>query len=525
MTVNEQFRTQRQHLAGLLLVLLFVFLACSPNLRSTNIDDLDSAHHILDSYFFYDLAHNPPHGHFAAYVTNYHKQDPALGFLFWPPLFPAVAGMLCLVLGAHVLTVRLAILLFGAIFGVSFYEILRREVGWLMAAAATCAAISAPGVFWSYNQIMLELPTLAVMCVAVLAVRHMVDRAETPTSYPRAIGTAAICAAVIYAKQPAWFLYPCLLLMALQSPGLRRKRETYVALAAWAIFCVPLALFTLKFGHANLAQSVGSNTQLIMPTYKSVPRWSLAAWTFYPRYAFSLLNPLVALLGLAGLVLCVRRDFRRSHLLWLSWFVLFFVTFSFYDNRVSRHATFWWPAWVALAAAFLSWVGHRLNPKIARLLPLLLVLPIAWQLPADFHQDYSDFHDERPIIASLYAGRDPGNVLLFGSDKQTFIALIREFDVNRRDVAVRGERLLDGGADLGKICQSYRTREVLVELGPDDSLQRHPEFEPLESSPQFVRETSTTYPRRGKPMQVFVYRYTGPIDSKMAEIPLSDKLL
>ena len=514
-----------QDFLALALVLIMVLVVALPNLRSGNIDDLDSAHHILDSYFFYDLLHDRPHTNVAGYVLAYHKQYPALGFLFWPPLFPLVAGLVCMVTGPDLISVRLAILFFGAVFGVCFYLILRREVGRWMAAAAACATIGAPGVFWSFNQVMLELPTLAVMCVAVLAVRHMVDRAAAPPSYARAAGTAAVCAGVIYTKQPAWFVYPALLILVLQNPLMRRKRETYAAFAAMVVFCVPLALFTLKFGHANLAQSVGSNTQLIMPTYHSVSRWSLQAWSYYPRYAWSLLNPLVVLLAVGGLVLCVRRDFRRAHLLWLLWFAFFYVTFSFYDNRVSRHATFWWPAWVALAAGFLHWARARINPRFASVLPVLLVLPIAWQLPREMRTDYSDFRGERPIVAAMYAGHDPGNVLLFGPDKQTFIALIREYDVHRKDAAVRGERLVQQDADLQDVCRRYRAAEVLVELPPGDNLDKHPELSQLATSPQFLREQESTYLRRGNVMTVLVFAYTGPKDAKMADIPLSDKLL
>src|SRR5947209_5089130 len=148
---SQHPKARVQEIAGLAIVLLLVVVACLPNLRSTNIDDLDSAHHILDSYFFYDLLHDHPHSHVAAYAMAYHKQYPALGFLFWPPLFPAIGGLLCLIFGPNVLTIRLAILFFGATFAVSFYAILRRELGKWFAVAAACAAIGAPGVFWSFN--------------------------------------------------------------------------------------------------------------------------------------------------------------------------------------------------------------------------------------------------------------------------------------------------------------------------------------------------------------------------------------
>lgn len=504
---------------------LLVLVVSLPNLRSGNIDDLDSAHHLMDGYFFYDLLHGHLHGNPMHSALAYHKQYPALGFLFWPPLVPFVLGLFDLVLGPHVLTARVCWLCFGLIFAGSFYELLRREVGQWMALAAACSLVTLPGIFWSFNQVMLELPTLMFMMLAVLAVRWMADRAEAPTSYGRAALVAAACAAVIYAKQPAWFLYPALLLVVFSNPLLRRKRETYVGMGLIALFCIPLVIYTLKFGHADLAQSVGNNTQLIMPTYHSTARWSFAAWSFYPKFAWRLLNPIVLLLGLGGIVLAFNRNFRQRHLLWVAWLVFFYLTFSFYDNRLARHATFWCPAWVALAAACLEWFVRRMSAPGMRLAPVVLVLPILWQLPQDLRGRYSDFRDERPIIAGLYANQqDPGNVLLYGPDKQTFVALIREYDTQRRDTAIRGERLLKDDT-IADVCRRYRVGEVVLEFAPGDGIAEHPELQGLHDSSVFQPEFDRSYDRRGQQMTVLGFRYTGPKDATMAPIPLSNDLL
>jgi hypothetical protein len=509
---------------ALLILAVLVLVVSLPNLRSGNIDDLDSAHHLMDGYFFYDLLHGHLHGNPMHSVIAYHKQYPALGFLFWPPLVPFVLGLFDVIMGPHVLTARLCWLFFALVFVGGFYVILRREVGRWIALAAACSLVTLPGMFWSFNQVMLELPTLAFMMLAVLAVRWMMDRASAPDSYGRAVLVAAVCAAVVYAKQPAWFLYPALLAVVLAHPVLRRKREAYVAMVLMAVFCVPLALYMLKFGHADLAQSLGNNAQLNLK-YVSIPRWSFAAWAFYPKLAWTLLNPVVLVLGLGGLVLGFTREFRRRHLLWLAWLCLFYVTFSYYDNRLARHATFWWPAWVALAASCVAWLMRRIPGRAMQFAPLVLLVPMVWQVPQGLRANYSDFRDERPIVASLYAeGRDPGNILLYGKDKQTFIALIREYDTARRDWAVRSERLLVQQSIAGA-CRRYRIGEVVVELAPGDSLSAHPELLPLQSAKEFQPEFDGSYDRRGQRMTVLGFRYTGPIDEKMADIPLSNELL
>jgi len=518
-------RISRRDGLAVVVILLIVLCASLPNLRSGDIDELDAAHHIMDGYFFYDLFHDLPRHHLQQYALDYYKQYPALGFVFWPPLFPFVLGAFDTLFGPHVLTARLCILFFGEVFALAFYFILRRTCPLSLSLAAIAATVFAPGIFWSFNEVMLELPTLAVMCLAVLAFLHMIDRADSPTGTGRALLCAIACAAVIYAKQPAWFLYPALLTVALVHRRIFRKPEPWIAMAAIAVFCIPLVVFTLKFGHADLAQSVGNNTKLIMPTYQALPRWSVAAWSFYPRLAWPLLGPVVVLLACGALVLAVfRRDFLRAHILWVAWFLFAYVTFSYYDNRFARHSTFWWPAWIALAAACLNFAAKLAPPLAARALPLVLLLPLPWLVRKDRSQDYTDLRQQRHTVAGLYAHSDPGNILLIGAYKQAFVALIREYDAGRKDHVVRGDTLLQEGEDLNGICRRYRIGVVLFAPPQGDGLPLRPELLALTASPAFQPLEDTSYLHRDEQHKVLAFRYTGPVDAKMADLPLSDRL-
>src|ERR1039458_2066824 len=118
MSLGAYFRSRlgTWNMLGLALILAFVCLISQPSLLSPDIDDLDSAHHLMDGYFFRDLIIDHPVSHLPTYALNYYKQYPALGFIFWPPLFPFVLGLFCLVGGPHVLTARMCIAFFGLIF-------------------------------------------------------------------------------------------------------------------------------------------------------------------------------------------------------------------------------------------------------------------------------------------------------------------------------------------------------------------------------------------------------------------------
>jgi hypothetical protein len=531
--IAEQPREQATRPAGWLtrrdwiaiLVLLLVTLVVSlPSLRCTGIDDLDSAHHLMDGYFFHDIIHDHPDSHLQQYVTSYYKQYPALGFIYWPPFFPFVLGLFDLVFGPHLLTARLCLLFFGAVFAVGFYAMLRRSLPLWLSLTATVAAVTVPGMVWSFNKIMLELPTLAVMCLAVLAFYHVMDHREDDTSVGRGLLCGVACAAVIYTKQPAWFLYPALLVEALRHRRIFRKPEAWIVVGSMVILCLPLVLFMMKFGHADLAESVGNNIKFM--GHSTLPRRSIASWVFYPDLGWSLLNPVVWILTCGALVLAfLRPAFRRRNALWLAWFVFFYLTFSFYGNKDARYATFWWPAWIALAAACLDRLLLKLPRQYRVYLPLLFLLPVPLQLAHSWHQDYTDYRGEHPLVADLFANGSPGNVLVFGTDKQTFVALIREDDPSRQVHVLRGDSLLSDGLSVADMCREYRIRTILVELPPLSTLAQYPGLQNLSAGPQLSPLPDGEFRRRGVPIQVIEFRYTGPIDPVMADVPLSGRLL
>ncbi|MBW4027402.1 glycosyltransferase family 39 protein [Acidipila rosea] len=524
--INDGKRSLWADAISILLLILLAWFVARPSLHRLDVDGLDSAHHLMDGYFFYDLFHDRPTTHLEQYVFNYYKQYPALGFVFWPPLFPFILGIFCLGGGAHVLTARVCLLFFGALFGSCFYLTLRRYFSPPLALAAACSALAVPGISWSLNQVMLELPTLAMICVAILAYQEFVDKLATPSSAVRAALCGAAFAAVVYTKQPGYFIYGAFLFdFLLLHRRYLRKPETWMLVASTALFCIPLLLFTLKFGHADLAQSVGSNTQLILGSqWHGIPRWSLAAWTYYPRLAPSSLNLVVVGLSLCALLLGIaKRRFLVANALWFGWFLLAYVTFSYYDNRLPRHSTFWWPAWVALAAAALQFFSSRLPKSAAAALPLLLLLPLPYDLAKTYHRNYTDFLDERPPVNQMFSGGSPGNVLLFGKDKQVFISLIREDDIERRVHVIRGDDLIAGGKTIDDLCRSYRIGTVMIEVPANTPLSSA--LDSLRSNSQFVPERMSVITRAHQPYQIVVYRYTGPIAAQLADVPLSSRLM
>jgi len=513
------------NLLALVMIVACVILVSLPTLRSPDIDDLDSAHHLVDGYFFRDLIVDHPVSHLEAYALGYYKQYPAMGFIFWPPFFSLVLGLFCLVGGAHVLTARICLLFFGIVFSWSLYAILRRRFSIWLSLCATVAAIVMPGLAWDFNQLMLEMPTLAMMCLATLAYLHVVDHLEEKSSIGRGLLCACCCAAVIYTKQPAWFLYPAIGIdFLLLHRRFVTKLEVLVTVVTTFLLCLPLVAFTLTYGRADLSQAVIQDPRLKAALNNHyLPRWSIEAWTFYPNYALSLVNPTILLLVVGAIVLAfLSYRFRRDYTLWLAWFVLGYLTLSYYDNRRPRFAAFWWPSLIVLAAGFMCVLMERAPRKWAWTLPVLLLLPVPFQLRENFQTAYTDYVGVQPPIDELFSLGNPGNVLAFGYDKQVFVAIIREHDVNRQVHIVRGERLLATGATMADVCKRYRIQTVLIELTPTDSMD---EYKELSNTSLFKPIEKSSFLRRGITMPVLGYRYLGPTDATMADIPLSKDLL
>ncbi len=505
--------------AALLGVALLVVAASMRGLLSGEMDTPDSSMHLLDGYFFYDLFRDHPHAHLAHYALHYYKQYPALGFVFWPPLFSIVLGVFFLVTGPGMVSARLCLVCFGLVFGLSLYAILRRRLPPFLAFCAAAAAVTMPGMTRSLNQLLLELPAVAVMCLAVASYYFMVDRMAAQKSIVRPLLCGAACAAVIYTKQPGWFLYPALALDVLVlRRQLLRRRELWIATVALTVLCLPLAAFTLTYGHANLAQSIGSNTRSIMSSYQAIPRTSAAAWLFYPRLAASSLNPLVLVFAFAALVLAIaRRRFFAGNVLWFSWFVLAYLSLSFYDNRQARLAAFWWPAWVALAAAAVQVGIEHLPRGKAWLLPALLLLPIPAELWTAWHTEYAEFRGEGPVVAHLFAAGRPGNILLLGEYKQVSTALIRENDPDRVVQVIRGDKLLASGESLDSMCRRYKIGTVLIESAQTSAA-------PLshDEGGDLTPLASDLFSKGGVVYRASSYRYTGPVEGTMADVPLGD---
>ena len=151
-----------------LIVLVFSLLMSFDGLSSLLITGLDPAHNILDGIFFRDFLLDFPVTQPKEYVYDYYRQYPALGFLFWPPFFPFVEGIVMLIAGVNLFSAHIAIVVFSIVWGLSFYYIARMSLTFSASIAGVIFTMSAPIMFPFYNQVMREVPVVAMMSLTLL---------------------------------------------------------------------------------------------------------------------------------------------------------------------------------------------------------------------------------------------------------------------------------------------------------------------------------------------------------------------
>lgn len=533
-----------------------------PGLMHERITGLDQAHHITSSLFFHDVFADCPLTNPLWYVYDYYRQYPALGFIFWPPLFHAAAGAVMTVVGPGVFAARLTLALFTALLAGCFYLCVRRCAPPLIAVLATGVMLSVPLMVELENSVMLEIPMAAMVCLTLVAYFRLIERGGW-SGWGEVLLAAGLCAAIVHTKQPGVFLLPALLLdLAWNHRSLLRDRRTWVMIGLVVLWCLPLALFTLKFGRVNLAQSFGNQGNIYVAEHHVAERWSIAGWTYYLREVTDQVNLLLCLMALAGGVAIVRKaELRRRHGIWGVYILCWYLLFTLFDNKQPRFISAVIPAVVALATVWLcSWhpgVECRGRPGwfrslLRKGLPMrqlesssglpttvpdqptargprvavaggLLALVLASQgAKARSHvpQGYAELKE---LTASLVRPELDGHLVFFGADYQLFVPWVRLLDPSQRVSVLRGDDLLAASGSLARALEEYRARYVLVD--PESPAGRVFQSAAGERLPATLQHRQRYRLDNGhKSFAVELYAYTGPVASEMAKVPLASKV-
>lgn len=328
-TTQASRAPDRLAMAVLLAAVVILFLT-SP--RQGDFWWADSSRHAMDGLFFHDFFRDLPLSHPVDYAMDYYVRSPALSVLFYPPLFALVEALFFALFGVSHGTAVLTVSAFYLAAGLGAYWLSRRWFGPAAALAVSLLLIGAPEVALWGRQVMLEIPSLALLLWSGYFLFRYLDREQARDLH----WTALFFCCAMYTKQTVLFIAPVFAWALWESKGRRllRDRQTWICAGWLALSMLPLLYLTLRFGHVNVNSVEGGD-------WTEQSRFSLQAWTYYLRALPGQFGWLPLGLGVVGVAASVFREWRRGaseavrfNAIWIGAGYLFF---SYIALREPRH--------------------------------------------------------------------------------------------------------------------------------------------------------------------------------------------
>jgi 4-amino-4-deoxy-L-arabinose transferase-like glycosyltransferase len=392
----------------------------------------DSPRHALNGAFLLDFARDHPLRDPTGYAYNYYAQYPALTILFYPPLFYVLLAIFYALFGVSQTAAIAAECFCYAALAIGSYRLARFWLGALPAFGAALILIAAPEIAYWGRQVMLEIPSFALLVwSAVCFMRYQRDQR---------IGwlylAAALAVLAAYTKLTAIFILLVYFLLLLHRQGARlfRNKHSYIVALLAIVGLVPLAVLTLKFGQANM-QSVSGISD------SEVSRATLAGWLWYAKQMPAQLGwPALAaaLIGLGTIILPPAR--LREYLPLILWLAIGYLFFSAIDLKEARHSLFLLIPLTIFAASGLTLL-LRGQPLLAGSVVVAIgVFTLGWTMharPVQYVAGYRELSDYVAQVAPKNAV-----VVFSGYRDGSFIYAMRTHE-ERRDISiVRSDKLL-----------------------------------------------------------------------------------
>ncbi|MCS7306910.1 MAG: glycosyltransferase family 39 protein [Thermoguttaceae bacterium] len=504
---------------------LVALVACWPSLFRQEIDGIDEAQNLMGGWFFVDFLRDLPLSNPIEYGFEYYAQYPALGFVFWPPLFHFVEGLFFLLFGFSLVVGRWCLASFAIGFSWGLVAVCKRRMGSLWGALTAGLILTIPLLAALQNVMLLEIPALAMMMLLLWLYCRMIERGGW-SSWQEAVVVAFAAAAAIYTKQTTFFLPLAFLLhVSLVCPRLWRDWRSWVAGSLFVILCIPLLWFTWNYGAANLAQSLGNLGNIFVAGHRVAPRWSWTGWTYYARIAPQVLGLGYWLLGAGALAwVVVRRTFWGRSLLWLLIIVVWYLVFSFFDNKQPRFTAFVLPFIILLGVEWLSELSRsRAVWRATAAAGLALLLAV--QCVRAVQQHYTGISGVEPIVRRLLQEDGAGNIAYFGHYRQMFVPFVRAYDLDRQRYVLQGDDITEESGDLLRACREFRVRWLLLDAPKTGKAFSSELEETLGSNPQFRFVRQETFGTPHFQIPLIIYEYLGPVADQMKPVPLRSDTL
>ncbi len=487
----------------------------------------DAPRHALNGVFVKDLVAAAPLHDPARWAANYYLKYPALTILFYPPFFYGVEAVFYTLFGVSHATAQATVTVFSFFLGLGGYLVARN---WLARTEATCAALLIVGcpemAFWG-RQVMLDVPACTGLAFCLLFfIRYL--RGARPLDI---VLSALFFLVAVYTKFNAVFAAPVFVAALVGAQGIKALHRSHllIAAAATAVLLLPAVYLTIHFGTANIDSVAGRSIDM--------PRWSLAAWLYYPSLLPSLVGWPTLVLGLGGIAaaLTLRGSTLRGWPLWLllGWIIFGDLFFSAIGVREPRHILMvLLPLPILAISALAATLPVALSRTAAALLAAGTLVYSVWfdqppkvsgyqevadyvtaTAPANARVLFSGYRDGN-FVFDIRAEKDRHDISVIRADKLFLkVAVERERGVGQ--TAYSADEMLGRLKDLGidLVVAQDGFWEDLDQMATLSGLLKSDAFEEIAQFPV------TGTPRRGE-QTITLYRPRYPVESHTVDLTI-----
>jgi hypothetical protein len=399
----------------------------------------DEMRHAMTGVFFRDLIVDHPWRNPVQYAYEYYAKYPALGLMYWPPLFHSVEGLFFLVFGISVLASRLTILAY-ALVGVYFwYKIAEREGPQPRALASTFIFPLLPYMLQYERVTMLEIPCVATCMVALYFWQSFMreERARDLWCF------AAFLVASMFTSQKAVFVafFVVLHFLVERRWKLLKRWDVWAAGLLSLATVTPLYFFMLSKLSLSYERVAGRAFEHVATAYHL---------SYYPEQILPQMGMLLGILGIAGFVWAMLRA-RKEHRFFLVWIVACYVCYTLIQEKSIRHTFVWIPALVYFALVAVE----NLLPRREWVIAAFCVLA-TYSVGEALYTDKAMVSGLEPV-AQYLAEQPESDVLYYqGFLNGDFIFYVRKYDPQKRRLVAREKQIV-----ATKINEGYGTRTIL----------------------------------------------------------------
>ena len=399
----------------------------------------DEMRHAMTGVFFRDLIVDHPWNYPVRYAYEYFAKYPALGLVYWPPLFHMVEGLFYLAFGISVVSSRLTMLTYALVAVFFWYKIAEREGPKSRALTSAFIFPLLPFVLQYERVTMLEIPCVAMCIAAIYFWQSFLLEGRSRDLW----FFAAFLAASLYTSQKAIFvvIFVVLHFLVERRWTLLKRWDVWAAGILSAAVVVPWYLFMIQKLSLSYERVTGQEFHHFFTVHHLA---------YYPKRVIDQLGKLLGILGMAGAVWAMLRA-RKEHRFFLVWMVASYLCFTLIQEKSIRHTMVWIPALVYFALIMVE----NLLPRKSWAVIAFGVLA-AYSVVRALNTETAKVSGIEPVVQYLTSQPDSDVLYYQGFLNGDFIFYVRKYDPLKQRLVAREKQVV-----ATKVNEGYGTRRIL----------------------------------------------------------------